>query len=156
MRWTLNIVSLSDTIEGSYHSWDLYTTGQLVDGLQQKKRKPVFIKWKWNHVFSRVTILSFHPVGKSMCSEELVEKLQPPVSHQPESIEEAVLWCGSSFANWEVENLHQVKGKLNQTSYHSILLYYTIPSGMRLVGQGFVLMQDNDPKHTSKLCQRYI
>ena len=30
-----------------------------------KKRKPVFIKWKWNHVvFSRATILSFHPVYK--------------------------------------------------------------------------------------------
>ncbi len=28
-------------------------------------------------------------------------------------------------------------------------------SGMQLVGQGFVFMQDNDPKHTSKLCQRY-
>ena len=52
-----------DMIEGSYRSWDLYTTGQLVDGLQQKKRKPVFIKRKWNHViFSRATILSFHPV----------------------------------------------------------------------------------------------
>ena len=35
---SLNIVSLSDMIEGSYHSWDLYTTGQLVDGLQQKKK----------------------------------------------------------------------------------------------------------------------
>ena len=51
-------------IEGSYRSWDLYTTDQLVDGLQQK-RKPVFIKRKWNHViFSRATILSFHPVVK--------------------------------------------------------------------------------------------
>ena len=51
-------------VEDSYRSWDLDTTGQLVDGLQQKqKRKPVFIKLKWNHVvFSRATILSFHPV----------------------------------------------------------------------------------------------
>ena len=58
----LNIVSLSDMIEDSYRSWDLYTTGQLVDDLQQK-RKPVFIKQKWNHVvFSRATILSFDPV----------------------------------------------------------------------------------------------
>ena len=58
---SLNIVSLSDIIEGSYRSLDLYTTGQLVDGLQ--KRKPVFIKRKWNHVvFSRAIILSFHPV----------------------------------------------------------------------------------------------
>ena len=49
-----------------------------------------------------------------------------------------------------------VKGKLNQISYHSILQHHVIPSGMHLVGQGFVLMQVNDLKHTSKLCQRYI
>ena len=36
---SLNIVSLSDMIEGSYRSWDLYTTGQQVDGLQKKKKK---------------------------------------------------------------------------------------------------------------------
>ena len=36
---SLNIVSLSGMIEGSYRSWDLYTTGQLVDGLQKKKKK---------------------------------------------------------------------------------------------------------------------
>ena len=58
-------------IEGSYLSWDLYTTGQLVDGLQ-KKRKPVFIKRKWNQiVFSKATILSFHPVEGSCRSWDL-------------------------------------------------------------------------------------
>ena len=36
---SLNIVSLSDMIEGSYRFWDLHTTGQLVDGLKQKKEK---------------------------------------------------------------------------------------------------------------------
>ena len=35
---SLNIVSFLDMIEGSYRSWDLYTTDQLVDGLQQKKK----------------------------------------------------------------------------------------------------------------------
>ena len=35
---SLNIVSLSDMMEVSYRSWDLYTTGQLVGGLQQKKK----------------------------------------------------------------------------------------------------------------------
>ena len=35
---SLNIVSLSAMIEGSYRFWDLYTTGQLVDGLLQKKK----------------------------------------------------------------------------------------------------------------------
>ena len=31
-----------------------------------------------------------------------------------------------------------------------------ILSGMWLVSQGFVLIQDNDPKHTNNLYQRYI
>ena len=69
-------------IEGSYRSWDLYTTGQLVDGLQQK-RKSVFIKRKWNHVvFSKATILLFHPVKGSYRSwdldttDQLVDGLQ--------------------------------------------------------------------------------
>ena len=36
------------------------------------------------------------------------------------------------------------------------LQHHAIQSGTRLVGQGFVLMQDSYPKHTSELCQRYI
>ena len=31
-----------------------------------------------------------------------------------------------------------------------------MPSGTRLVAQGFILMLDNDPKHFTKLCWRYI
>ena len=59
-------------VEGPYRSWDLYTTGQRVDGLHKKKRKPVFIKRKWNHVvFSRATILSFHPIEGSYRSWDL-------------------------------------------------------------------------------------
>ena len=49
------------------------------------------------------------------------------------------------FANCKVGDLHLVKSKLNQTSYHNILQ-----------SLNFVLIQDNDPKHTSKVCQRYI
>ena len=45
------------SVEGSYRSWDLYTTGQLVDGLQ--------------HVFSKTSILSFHLVEGSYRSWDL-------------------------------------------------------------------------------------
>ena len=61
-----------------------------------------------------------------------------------------------TFANSKVGDLHQVKGKLNQTGYHSILQRHAIPSGKRLVRQGFVLMRDNDSKHTSKLRQKHL
>ena len=79
---SLNIVSLSDMIEGFYGSWDLYTTGQLVDCLQQK-RKSVFIKLKWNHViFSRATILSFYPV----CEKKDSLQNQTDIFHKRSSI----------------------------------------------------------------------
>ena len=55
-----------------------------------------------------------------------------------------------AFADWKFGNLTQVKSKINLTGYHSILQHHVIPSGMRLVGQGFVLMQDNAPTHSSK------
>ena len=58
-----------------------------------------------------------------------------------------------AFTNCEVGDLYQVKGKLKQTAYHTILKHHMIQLTMHLVGHGFVLMQD--PKHTSKLCQRY-
>ena len=53
-------------------------------------------------------------------------------------------------------DLHRVTGTLNQKGYHSILQRHAIPSGLRLVGQGFIPQQDHDPKHTSRLCQNYL
>ena len=61
-----------------------------------------------------------------------------------------------SFAGSRVGYLHRVTGTLDQKGYHRILQRHAIPSGLRLVGQGFILQQDNDPKHTSKLCQNYL
>ena len=65
-----------------------------------------------------------------------------------------MIW--GSFAGSRVGDLHRVTGTLNQKGYHSILQRHAIPSGLRLVGQGFILQQDNDPKHTSRLCQNYL
>ena len=84
---------------------------------------------------------------------------QSKVWRQSESMEEALQWCvcvRGACAHREVRDLQQVKGKFNQTGYHSKLQHHAIPSGTQLVGQGLVLMLDNDPKHTSKLSQRYI
>ena len=61
-----------------------------------------------------------------------------------------------AFANCKVEDLHEVKAKLNQTGYYSILQHHAIPSGTRPVGQGFMLMQDDDPKQRIKIRLRWI
>ena len=57
-----------------------------------------------------------------------------------------------SFCKLQCRDLHSVKGILN----HSMLQHHAIPSGTRLMDQGFVIMKDNDPKPTSKPSQKYI
>ncbi|MDW1631377.1 transposase, partial [Vibrio sp. Y176] len=83
-------------------------------------------------------------------------------AHDPKHTTSSVKHGGGSvmvwgcFAGGQTGDLHKVTGILNQHGYHSILQRHAIPSGLRLVGQRFTLQQDNDPKHTSKLCQRYL
>ena len=61
-----------------------------------------------------------------------------------------------SFAVGKVGDLHRIVGILNQKGYHNILQCHALPSGKRLVGKGFILQQDNDPKHSSHYCQNYL
>ena len=63
-----------------------------------------------------------------------------------------VMWC---FGAGKLGDLYKVKGILNKEGYHSILQCHAIPCGQRLIGANFLLQQDNDPKHTSKLCKNY-
>ena len=52
--------------------------------------------------------------------------------------------------------LFRIQGTLNQHAYHSILQRCAIPSGLRLAGLSSVFQQDNDAKHTSRLCKGYL
>ena len=45
---------------------------------------------------------------------------------------------------------------MDKKQYHSILHRRAIPSGKQLCGRGFTLLQDNDPKHSSNLCKKYL
>ena len=60
------------------------------------------------------------------------------------------------FAGDTVGDLFKIQGTLNQHGYHSMLQWHAIPSGLHLVGPSFDFQQDNDPKHTSRLCKGYL
>ena len=62
-------------------------------------------------------------------------------------------WRRRCFAGNTLSDLFRFQGILNHHVYHSILQRYTIPSGLHLLGLSFVFQQDNDPKHTSRLCK---
>ena len=83
------------------------------------------------------SLKSFSQIGMSLCSKEWVKELQPPwVSYQPLMHGGGYVMVWGTFPNCKVRDLHQVKGKLNRTSYQSILQHHMIPSETWLVGQG--------------------
>ena len=61
-----------------------------------------------------------------------IQFILPTLTHRGGSV---IVW--EAFANYKVENLHQVKGKLNRTGYRSILQHHVIPCETRLVVQRF-------------------
>jgi hypothetical protein len=75
----------------------------------------------------------------------------PTVKHGGGSV---MVWV--CFSGYTVCDLFRIQHTLNQHGYQSILQLYAIPSGLGLVELSFVFQQDNDPKHTSRLCKGYL
>ena len=57
------------------------------------------------------------------------------------------------FSYNDVGDLYKIKKTLEKKQYYSLLQRHAIPPGLKLCRKGFVLLQDNDPKHTSHLCK---
>ena len=79
------------------------------------------------------------------------DTIQPTVKHGGGSI---MMW--GCFLADRVGDLYRVDGIMKKEDYHLILQRHAVPSGLNLYGEGFVMQQDNDPKHTSLLCRRYL
>lgn len=77
--------------------------------------------------------------------------VMPTVKHSGSSI---MVW--GCFSGHGVGDLFQVEGILKKEGYKAILEEHAIPSGIRLNGTPFVFQQDNDPKHSSRLCKDYL
>lgn len=83
--------------------------------------------------------------------EYLEDCLNPTMKHGGGSI---MVW--GCFSGYGVGDLIKIEGKMDAKKYHHILSSHAIPSGLRLIGPGFVLQQDNDPKHTARSIKEYL
>jgi len=61
-----------------------------------------------------------------------------------------MLW--GCFSGHGTGDLLKIDGIMKKEDYKKILVRYAIFSGRRVIGHGFVFQQDNDPKHSSRLC----
>lgn len=90
-------------------------------------------------------------VRRKVGESHLEQCVAPSFKHGGGSI---MVWGGFCFDG--VGQLIKIDGKMDQKYYHRLLQHHIIPSGLRLLGNGFIFQQDNDPKHTSKLCKNYV
>lgn len=60
------------------------------------------------------------------------------------------------YVNSGVGHLHQTDSTLTKEQHLSCLQRHATPSGLHLSGKGFILQQDNEPKHTSWICKNYL
>lgn len=77
--------------------------------------------------------------------------LLPTVKHGGGSV---MVW--GCFSGHGTGDLIKVEGIMKKEQYHQILIRRAIPSGLRIIGRGFTMQQDNDPKHSSRLCRGYL
>lgn len=90
-------------------------------------------------------------VRRSASEKMIPQCIVPTVKHGGGSV---MVWgCFSGHGTGE---LVKIDGIMKKEQYKNILVRHAIPSGLREIGRGFVFQQDNDPKHTSKICRNYL
>ena len=75
----------------------------------------------------------------------------PTVKHGGGSLQ---VWGSITYSG--VGSLYRITDILTAAKYKQILIHHAVPTGRTLIGNNFVLQQDNDPKHTASVVKQYL
>ena len=87
---------------------------------------------------------------------------RPGERFHPQCLTPTMKFGGGGVMVWGCFGAHKtgpllrIEGILKKEEYLRILQTEVVPSGTALLGPGFVFQQDNDPKHTAKICREYL
>ena len=84
--------------------------------------------------------------GEELSPECCLSTVQHPAS--------VMLW--GSMASSGVGSIHKIEGKLNATGYQEILADKMLPDAYILIGEDFILQQDNFPIHTAFTTREWL
>lgn len=156
------------TVKRRLYKAGLYGRVAMKKPLLRRQNKQKRLNWarehqhwtleQWNNVLwtdeSKFEIFGSrrHVFVRRSAGERATEQcIVPTVKHGGGSV---MIW--GCFGGTVVGDIVKIEGILKKEQYRNILENNAIPSGLRLLGQTFVFQQDNDPKHTSKLCKDYL
>jgi len=86
-------------------------------------------------------------VRRSVSEKMIAYCVLPTVKHGGRSV---LVWSCFPFAG--MGDLVKIEGIIKKEQYKKILIENVILFGTKLIGRNFIFMQDNDSKHTSRLC----
>ena len=83
-------------------------------------------------------------------------------AYQPKCLNPTIKHRGGFLQVWSclsssgVGDLIKIEGRITGELYVDILRHHAVSSGMRLIGYNFILQQDIDPKHCSRVAKNYL
>lgn len=90
-------------------------------------------------------------VRRAKHEKMLRECIVPTVKQGGSSV---MVW--GCFCTAGTGDLIKIDGIMRKEDYRRILENNAISSGLRLIGENFTFVHDNDPKHTARICKHYL
>jgi hypothetical protein len=114
-------------------------------------------QWKKVYWTDEKKMELFNTKRRTYCRKRIKEPLRPDTIQGKVKHGGGSLMVWGSMGNASTGALHKIDGIMDKFVYKDILAQKAIPAAENLFGNDkWTFQQDNDPKHSSKLCRNFL